>query len=541
MATNDEVSFRVTADVGQANKALSDMHSLGRALKDPLDKFDAGMRESQKVLRGLQGQMSGMKSPALDMLGVFADLGGSFASGGAFNLGMTAGAFVIGKVSEAIIESRENARIFVDSVSTMNSAVINMTRASIQPSRDAIRALAQELVNFGRDARQIAIESAQFNVSSLEGRSGNLQLSLGRETNQLTKMREDFNRRALAGMSREDRIDGAKELLIQQAIVSSIKGRADATLKTLEEERGNLDKITRMALELDAKEADRDRANKAKADAEKAAAKGAESESLLVSDFAPSNGAFSFSMIPEDPRETARRQARDKLMEDSQRADDMRRDRELQADEDLLAAEMDALDRYYEFKDHKMAEDLQKQQAIHAQIEQSFNDVFKDAAGAAFNSAIGAAESYFIAVATGEKHAAEKSAAMFLSSTGQQLVGIGAKAIWEGAIISANPASLGAGLPMMGIGAAAVAAGIAMGAGGASISAGIPSAGRGRGGSGGGMDRGVNSPRRESGGSRDATPAPINIVYGAAGPAPEDTGREVERVLNVRRRRLGMA
>lgn len=126
----------------------------------------------------------------------------------------------------------------------------------------------------------------------------------------------------------------------------------------------------------------------------------------------------------------------------------------------------------------KIREEAAKRQR---EIDQKSIDLLVDSGAGAFATLVGTTNDLVIALATGQEQAFERASASFLSSIGSQLVGIGTKAIIEGAIISANPLTPGAGAPMIALGAGAVATGIGLGAAGAAISTSL-----GAGGGGGG-------------------------------------------------------
>jgi hypothetical protein len=183
-------------------------------------------------------------------------------------------------------------------------------------------------------------------------------------------------------------------------------------------------------------------------------------------------------------------------------------------------------------------DDLEKQEAALAKIRQGYESVYIGAVSGATSSAASSVQQYLDGIITGEEHAAEKALASFLKSTGGQLVGIGTKAIFEGAAISANPLTPGAGLPLMGIGAAAVAAGLAMGAGGTAM--GHTAAGGQVGKplqSGGAPERGVGA--GTGGGGRSGSGGQVVFInnYGVYGPSAEDSAREQTRMARTARRR----
>jgi hypothetical protein len=124
-----------------------------------------------------------------------------------------------------------------------------------------------------------------------------------------------------------------------------------------------------------------------------------------------------------------------------------------------------------------------------------------------------------------------------LSATGKQLVATGVKGVFEGAIISANPLTPGAGAGMMALGGAAIVAGMAMAGGGAAVGASIPT-------DKGGDKQSTRDPGaspRSSGGGGGGGPLIVNVAYGAGGPLPEDIAREIHKVTSSGNRRRGAA
>jgi hypothetical protein len=143
---------------------------------------------------------------------------------------------------------------------------------------------------------------------------------------------------------------------------------------------------------------------------------------------------------------------------------------------------------------------------------------------------------YISAKIEGEEYAEQKAVAAFLSSTGQQLIASGVRGVFEGAILSANPLTPGAGAGMIATGAVAIAAGVAMSGGGAAVTASIPSEASSP--TSSTRDPGA-SPRSSGGGSGSGGPMVVNIAYGVAGPLPEDTARAIHRELRSGDRRSG--
>ncbi|HUV48224.1 MAG TPA: hypothetical protein VMX11_04530 [Actinomycetes bacterium] len=195
-----------------------------------------------------------------------------------------------------------------------------------------------------------------------------------------------------------------------------------------------------------------------------------------------------------------------------------------------------------EAREQKRANDLRVREhkralAEMAKAEQRFSDYAVGLASATTDQLAGSFTDYLMAKVEGQEHAEAQAIASFLSATGQQLVASGVRGIFEGAIISANPLTPGAGVGMIATGGAAIVAGMAMAGGGAAISGAIPTS-TGSGASQAARDPGA-SPRGSGASSGGGGPMIINVAYGAGGPLPEDIAREIGRVVRSGDRRRG--
>lgn len=182
-------------------------------------------------------------------------------------------------------------------------------------------------------------------------------------------------------------------------------------------------------------------------------------------------------------------------------------------------------------RDHKRTVDAMKR------AEEDLSNYAVGMASMTTNQLASSFTDYLMMKAKGEEHAEKKAVASFLSATGQQLVATGVKGVFEGAIMSANPLTPGAGAGMMVLGGAAIAAGMAMAGGGASVSASIPTEKTDKKAA---KDRGA-SPRGGSGGGGGSGGLVVNVSYGAGGPLPEDIAREIDKVVKSNDRRRGAA
>jgi len=153
--------------------------------------------------------------------------------------------------------------------------------------------------------------------------------------------------------------------------------------------------------------------------------------------------------------------------------------------------------------------------------------------------AIDLSQRYIDAKIEGAENAEAMVAAEFLKGVGNQLVGIGTKQLFEGVGMSLVGDPRGPALA--GLGGLAIATGVGMGAGGTAIA---HTAAGGTIGKpidrAGATDRGA-SPRSSRGRGGEGGPTVINISYGVGGPLPEDTAREVARVMKTGNRRRGAA
>jgi len=172
------------------------------------------------------------------------------------------------------------------------------------------------------------------------------------------------------------------------------------------------------------------------------------------------------------------------------------------------------------------------------EAQREFYNTIGDLATKSTELAINLGQDYIDARIEGAENAEAKVAAEFLKGIGNQLVGVGTKYAFEGAgmTLLGDPR----GPLVFGLGVAATAAGIGMGAGGTAIAhtaAGgtvgqaLPEDAK--------KDRGASP--RTGGGGGSSGPFVLNISYGVGGPLPEDTAREIHRVMRTNDRRRGAA
>jgi hypothetical protein len=131
----------------------------------------------------------------------------------------------------------------------------------------------------------------------------------------------------------------------------------------------------------------------------------------------------------------------------------------------------------------------------------------------------------------GEKNLGQALLKMFLERTGQTLVALGTRAVFEGGIMLAQGNPQGA--LQVGLGSAAIAAGVGMSAGAAQVASGVGAAGGAGGagvssGSSSGTTGGISSGGFGGSTSQQGTGSTIiNISYGVGGPEPESAAQAV--------------
>ena len=150
-----------------------------------------------------------------------------------------------------------------------------------------------------------------------------------------------------------------------------------------------------------------------------------------------------------------------------------------------------------------------------------------------------ATQQYLTMRIQGEKNAEQAFAASIMGQAGQALVSYGVQAFGRGVLEASNPitavlapASFAASAALIGGGLAlgGVATGLTHVAAGGKVGSEIPDKEAAK-------DRGASPGGRGGGGGSGGGPLVVNVSYGAGGPLPEDTAREIAKVTNTGRRR----
>lgn len=221
-------------------------------------------------------------------------------------------------------------------------------------------------------------------------------------------------------------------------------------------------------------------------------------------------------------------------------ADALRRGKELQDAFAMYDAEFKAAEQMEKARTALAEEEASKRAAI-AEAERKAQIDSLTATASAAAAAVGA---FAAQSAMGQEAALSTLLSAAAQAAGGQIMLKGGEVIAggiAGMLAAPNPASAAQIAGGLGL----VAAGSAVQTGGpAAVSALLGMAGAGKSGSGtersmGAADRGA-APRSSSGGGSGG-PLVVNISYGVGGPLPEDTAREVARVMKTNDRRRGAA
>jgi len=231
-----------------------------------------------------------------------------------------------------------------------------------------------------------------------------------------------------------------------------------------------------------------------------------------------------------------------KALREREHAEQLHQSRLEQLEGESLAARMAfdtvAMNHKMENLDKLKAHEFKNLKDNVKQYESMYNDIGQLAQGAT-TTLINVSEDYFKAKIEGAENAEQLAAAAFLAATGDQLVGIGTKYLFEGAGMSilGDPR----GPAMLGLGGLAVAAGVGMGAGSAALSHTAAGGTIGKPLDDKQSTRDPGASPRSSGGGGSGGPLIVNVAYGAGGPLPEDIAREIHKVTSSGNRRRGAA
>jgi hypothetical protein len=513
-SATEQVVFEIQVKLDQAERALNELRTgseraagAGAKHVSMLDQMDKASRHAAQASGLLGGALGGAAGEAARATGDIIDLIDVVKSGtaGVGLLSVAVGAVAVGAMKKAEDEVARAQAVFNRWFDDLKRGNNTELAGVIKGTRD----LADELANLGKSTQQVTrdrLEMARGELAVKEVQGQAAQAALQQQKQALEAMLVDTSLQgSAAGMAKQS-VARQQLRLIDQGLAMAREDLALTKAKIPE-----LDKQLAAAREL--LRIDNERRGKGSGSGGGAGGARAIDVADVVTGDSDRTGSDSV-------------EAQLALVEQANAA----REALIIAGEESRVA---AVKKANEQIDNLRMQDLVAQERALSQVRDLYKSTYEDAATGAFTSAVGAANDYFIMLAKGEEHAAEKATAAFLSGVGNQIVGLGTKAVIEGALM--NLALPGTGIPLMAGGAAAIGVGIGMGAGGAALGASIPSGSS----SGGSLDRGVNSGGAggSSGGGGNGGPHVEVHNYGVYSPTPEGTSRATTDALRRAQRR----
>jgi hypothetical protein len=528
MSATETAAFVLTVQEAQAVAALDRTRKSAESLGGGMEKAAAGTKSFEDRAKGVQQKMGPVAAAVGGLSGSMTLMGGA-AGKAAAGAGALAGA--IGSGSPLVIA----LSLVATSVAGVITLYQNAKKAQQEflalasgpgPRFAAEAAAAQaelekkRLATNGVAGSELELLSGIIDVDAAESNVKARETMLAQMRSREQQLRTRLRTLELGKGSAATGDAGAMQQESERLAVD-IKGMEEQ-IKNRKIEVEQIKIIARAKIEM----AKIDEAEKARVEAiAKAKANAAKAEAEALRDAAE---------LARD-NELGAKQVRDAedqaVRQDQALLDQLARDRQLVSSARVVADDKWAITTDLYEKERRAAEE--QAQRLN-DIQRAQQDTYVNAAYGAFSSVTMAGQQLAIDLVTQQEHAAERAAISLLGSVGNQLVGLGTKAVFEGAMISANPLTPGLGLPLMGIGGAAIVAGIGMGAGGAAWASSLGGASAGGSGSpssGAARSRGVSA--GGGGGGGGGGNVTVNVSYGVSGPAAEDTARAVVGALHV--------
>jgi hypothetical protein len=523
--SDQQVKYTITADATQANNELAKVDKAAvslvgneQKLATETNKATAALREQGKVASTAAtatakaaGSTRNMGQAALETSRGLEDL--QYGIGGVVNnipsmvMALGGGAGLTAAISLGAVAVNQLAKNF-GAVDPAAKEASKKAAEHVKGLRDEIAGLSQDLRSLQVGAERAAME-AQAEVVGRAAQAAQAALD------------------PLGGIDRFERLKDRTDLPLT---ISENIEKASSAMNELDLEMSKLAGMRRIQVEKDAQrridlavdlanaETEREsnsRKSSLKDDDDLAKAK----YEIFVAGLDAEDKAL--KAVNEARRKDAKAQKEQEAKDLADSFKDMDRER---------AQSQKASDRERLKQEKKSLKDIEAEQERHAKQNEEYATV-------AVGIVAGATQQYVEARIKGEKDAEAMFVASIMAQAGQALVGYGIQAIGRGVLEASSvvtaplaPASFaaGAGLVAAGVGLGGVAGGVGSLMGSSGGASPDRSASR---------DRGA-SPGR-GGGGEGSGPLVVNVAYGAGGPLPEDTAREISKAVNTGRRRGG--
>ena len=526
--TKETAQFDLVVNGANAQKALDDTRARAITLGGGLDAVVGGLdkiggksgADAEKAARALSFALGSAGGAGSEFLGVIGDISGVL-SGGALALALTGVGIAGAKIAESLQEAEQGARGFDAAVLAMNETVRKATEDRIAKMTSGLQDLRTELANFGKDARQLALDDIQAGIETDEKNRPGLaaKAAAQRADAEYATMRATV----LRGSGAQDAAEQANELAsATETKLNALDARLATSKVTLEEQ-------TRLVGELDARDA-----NKTNEAAATAAAKAFSEAEQVRRARAALDAADAERKATYDA--TIAKIAVEKKLED-----------EWAVTQDSLAKDDIERARTVAETIRDIKAEVRRQDVENAKLVAAEEKAVRDKQVAETQSyalttigiGVSASQSFIDALITGQDHATEHFIANVARQTGSALIGYGTQSIAAGIASAANPFTAAAAPGEFAAGAALIAGGIALGAVGTGIETAIGGGGSGTS-TAGARSAAATDPGIPSAGGTTAASGPavinINFEYGV-GPTPEKMARDVAQAIGVARSR----
>lgn len=520
---------QATAEVDKFNGKLSSISELANKPIASLKDLQDGAQKLQQKLAPTAAAISGVSSAlgqaggeAGKVVAGFGQMAAAFGAGGPWAVAIVGATMLVDEYIVAQKEMEKNAEIADRALNAFGDNLKNRSGKGLEWIKEKADEAAKAVRDFGKTSAEVTVATARLEVAATEARIKGIDDTIDRRNEHIARLKAEMSDPAVIN-SRRDIIDRLESLRDENVLLTKAKQTREeltATLKAQQDETRRL--ITQQAALSDLENLPDGSADlaKKKGGGRVSAAKVSAAEEI------DSTTAMLLYVNQLKQKATDEYLAAKKTSYEQEQRDLEAAERE----KTRIAAEA-------EKKRKEDAERLAKEKADAVKaIEKQQADFVGGIQQAAASQLLSTGQAYIDAKIKGEKDAEQKAVASFLSATGQQLVASGTRAIFEGFI--ANAALPGSGMPLIGMGTAAIAAGLTMGGVGTAMTP-PPAETKGAGSSSAARDRGA-APRSSRGGG-DGGPLVINVSYGVGGPLPEDTAREIARVMRTGNRRRGAA
>lgn len=513
----ETLDFKVTVDANQATSEVSrfggklselevvakksglNVGSIGEAMKSMQGKLAPVAAAVSGVANAL-GQTNGEAGKVVAAAGQVA---AAFAAGGPFGAALAAGTYAVDALSQAWErELKAQDAALKAQYASLDTAVTRLEKAKGQLDAIVASSMPREW--------QISAEEKK-KLADVDRVIAENQASLAKIVD---KVKTDARRAEIAGLE----LAIKKNEQERQAVIDTANAQRKA-IRDVESDRKSAEFLANMRAEAERKR------QAAKAGAEK---RSAARQQLSADRFQ----IYSADLEDEERQLREAKKASDKRIEEQRKADAVALAESFKYyDEQFQEAE-----RAEEKRTEVAAREAEKRMAIaEAERKAQIDSLTSFATGAAAAAGRFAAEA-----AMGQEEAFANLLNAAAQAAGGQIVLEGGKVLSTGiaGALVGNPAAAGQIAGGLGL----VAAGTAVQVGGpAAVQSLLGMAGGGAGASASSASRDRGASPRSSRGGDGGGPLVINVSYGVGGPLPEDTAREISRVMRTGDRRRGAA